>query len=574
MTRLSRRHFIGSAVGLGVLGAIGGKRAWDFQQKSATSAGTDDFFYDVSVQSLFCSSTKAFQSEIHHQGNTVDAAARLLREYESRMTLAFFSPEGKELHRLGSVVGPLASRRVEIPQDLGWVSVIAVQAIEARSGLSPNIEVGQFMTTNYQQQKDSHHGVLWRPRSTAYHVLRAPERGDGVLLGLTNPMGTASGAELQVFDGNGQKVHSRSLKVNACASHYFVMGDVPEAPENSEVLKLASGNTFLLRIETEVGAAFPMNSWWFGKDGGFTTSHGSYTMAADGADREVLRERVFADVVTLGADAAFKMTEASHVVIPNLSDKDLSFAFTLTQASGHVIQGHRKIKAHSAWDWDLSELKAESDGTDGLATLKIETSQPYFPAALVKIWNYSGQVLSLQHGRPDDQVYLNASQELTQRSLGGLASENWISNGPWAPARSAQLMIYNMEAAASITARVQGLGPEGIVHDVEFTQIAAQGFASLSLKDLQIPPQVEALRIFTSDGVLRASLHEFQNSGLSQSVHATSKLKFPGLLRRPPPLIDRRSNDQRSYARESLQSDFEFSATKPAVDRRRDPRGV
>lgn len=567
-TALSRRHFVKSMAGLGVLTSVGaGAYLWGRPQHPATGFSTGskadpatEFFYDVSVQPLFCSSTPQFQSQIHLQGNCSDSGLQsIATPYQNQTTMAFYNPSGEELWRTQTELMPLTSLRPEIPQDLGWCSVVSVQAVDARSGLSPNIEVGQFFETTSRQGRDSHHGLLWRPWPQSYQCIQAPAAGQSMLMGVMNPLGRASTYELTVRDSNGKVAFRFDGKLAGCATDYWVMGEGIEAPESARRLKLEGGQSFVMHIQSEANVTFPISSWHQSENRGFTMSHGGYaldekialeysTKSATTGDSKLglamandRQESAFVDLAFTGEATEWGIEEASKIVIPNLLGKPQRIEMQLQDQHGKVLTWVEELLPFSAHTVDLAKHREFAAGQS--LGLRLKTKQAMYPISLIKTFNRGSEGLqSVQHARPDDRIYLDQDFKLKARSLGGLESENWISNGPWSADRTWRLLVHNLSASEILSGEVQYLGPQGLVARQSFSSIQALGSQVIELLPAAQIESAEALRIVSDTAVLRASLHEMWDGILASSAHGTSKLKFAGLVREAPPLLRTRSS--------------------------------
>lgn len=529
----SRRQFLGSLAGMGVLGA----GAWGlWHGRNGETDLTEGSYFDSAIQPLFFAKrSDGIGSHISVQG---------LFDVRTRHHTVAFDLKGKEVFRNLTELNKAAVERVNVPDGLGWVSLFSVMEVEGKLGLSPNIEAGQFLGTTVARGQDAHHGYLWRYSGDASQTLMAPERGDATLVGLCNPLGTKQEVMVIANTTGGKRLFEKSFSLSPCETRHFVLGQwggghhLP-APESAIELNVPPGTPLVMSTRSSSGVVVPLSSWWLGGATGFTMSHGGFVLKNAPARLEYGVE-AFIDLAFLGADRAWGIGRSTQLIIPNLNDGILSVRIRIdqigTNQSKYMVL---EIPPHSAHSAVLSE-KLGLQAKDGPVTLHLEASGGNLPQALIKAinWDEKGR-RSIQHGRPSDELFADALQKYLARPSSDQKVEQWISSGPWPAEGEQRIFVYNLNRQKKVAAILQGVHSDGSRSSVVLGDLMPAGW-----REFKLPVEMRSCRaicLVAEGGLLRMSLHHFDGEGLISSVHSTPRIKWEGVINKPPPLIARNS---------------------------------
>lgn len=531
ITRPSRRQFLASLAGLGAMGFLGaryfGKR-WDSEDQGS--------FFDSAIYPLFYSGSHGdLGSELSLQG---------MFSAKTRHHVVVFDPEGNELFRDVREFGAPAVEKLSLPPGLGWVSVFTVMESDARLGLSPNIEAGQFIRTTQPRGRDAHHGYLWRNWPRADQVLLSPDAGEAVLLGMTNPLGSRQEVTLRALGEDGKVVLEKTLRLNPCQTAHFLMGEWQEGtrsplPPRTTEMPVPRGKALLFSATSEAGTAMPLASWWWGRESGFTMSHGGF-WSGDETSSDPYRGEAKVDLAFADADSDWGVRSPSRLLVPNWHGHELEVRAQVSAgASGETQERVLRIPSRGIADLELSAKGWGALLPSGPLTMTLQAGNGVLPQALVKIinWDRRGR-RSLQHGRPNDRMFGQALESyLSSRGADGRV-EQWISDGPWLSAGHPRVTVYNLNDHGDVRGELHGLRGDGtrVVSDLGVIKAGAWTVSSLSA-DLR---GCQALCLLAEGGLLRMSLHQLDEQGLASSVHSTPRIKWAGRWKNAPPLISSR----------------------------------
>lgn len=505
----SRREFLKNASTVSALLLAGG---WPHLLHAKKS----DAPWEIGAGALLCNRvSKGVRSEI-----VLSSPAGANCGGTTAISLHAFSPAGERLWHVQRTLKKSKPEVLRLPDEIGWCSLLALLQID-KSKASPNVELAANLNFKTPFGDDRHHCQRILTDGITAHILPRPEEKEHVLFALQNPNVTPARGAVEFTNESGSTIAKRELVWEPFQTHYVSWGEANfELPPAWKIESKERG--LFARILTDQNKNIVAALWHSSKNGTFTASHGwmgnayryrsiaSSKVAVENADLEN-PVRLFqknarwhpADLGCIGAAPHSKEKYQSVVVVPNLSEEEITARVLVVNEQGQTIAGSvdaaTKVPVKGFAYIDLAALPKITNAERAYGTVLCHIGQDAGVSSLSKVWTRSPTTFFVQHFRPQEHKIDDEVKPLLVAENLGTRTDYRCSPRLYGN-HEAAVILRNVSEHAERVATLEVLYADGTKATIAVPTIAAGGFTTMKIPALE--EQGALLRLVSSKGFL------------------------------------------------------------------------